>query len=103
MKNLIILVVFGVAGYFAYQYFIDSSPQGSSNVKPTFNLYSLPERCQDEAENLQRAFSRHANGEIKRATLNGYAAQLRGCLKTHGNFTNSQIEEFSRAVIIDRL
>ena len=92
MKNLIILIIFGVAGYFAYQYFIGSSQQVSTTAKPTFNVYSLPEKCQGEGETLKDAFDRNKKGEVKTTSLRGYAKNFRRCLRRAG-FTDSQIDE----------
>ena len=93
MKNLIIIIALGVGGYFAYQYFTGSSQQDSTSSAPTFNMYSLPEVCQEQGENLKNAFQRHKSGEIKKSTLNGYTSQFRRCLKSRAGFTDSQIEE----------
>ena len=89
MKNLIIVIILGVAGYFAYQYFIGPSQQFfSPTAKPAFNMYSLPEKCQKHGENLKAAIDRH---EIS-ANIAGYTKNLRKCLRDAG-FTVSQIDE----------
>ncbi len=88
MKNLLIVIILGVGGYFAYQYFVGPYLQDTTPAAPTFNMYSLPEECQGHGENLKGAISRH---EIS-ATINGYTKTLRGCLRKAG-LTDSQIEE----------
>ena len=49
MKNLVILIVLGVAGYFAYQHFgipwLDNKTPAQA-----FNIYSLPQNCQKHGE-----------------------------------------------------
>ena len=92
MKNLIILIILGVAGYFAYQYFMGSAQQASTTVAPTFNMFSLPEKCQRHGENLKDAFYRNSIGELKTVEVNGYTKNLRRCLRTEG-YTNEKIDE----------
>lgn len=92
MKNLIIVIILGVAGYFAYQYFIGSSQQVSTTAKPTFNMYSLPEKCQRAGESMKNAFYLNKKGEIGRPQVRGYTHTFRSCLSRAG-FTASQIDE----------
>lgn len=88
MKNLVIVIILGVGGYFAYQYFIGPYLQDSTPAAPTFNMYSLPEKCQKHGESLKDAISRH---EIS-AKISGYTKNLRSCLRDAG-FNDSQIDE----------
>lgn len=88
MKNLLILIILGVGGYFAYQYFIGPSFIGSHSAAPAFNMYSLPERCQGHGESLKGAIVRH---EIS-ATVNSYTKTLRKCLRDEG-YSSSQLDE----------
>lgn len=92
MKKLLILIILVVAGYFAYQYFIGTSPRFSTTPRPTFNMYSLPEKCQDEGEMLKTAFNRHKTGELKQVEVNGYTQHFRGCLRREG-LTKPEIDE----------
>ena len=92
MKNLIILIILGVAGYFTYQYFIGSSQHLSTTAKPTFNMYSLPEKCQRAGESMKNAFYRRQKGELVQAQVNGFTVTFRGCLRRAG-YTVSQIDE----------
>jgi hypothetical protein len=91
MKNLIFLVVLGVAGYFAYQYFGIPWLESNNSPQSTFNMYSLPENCQRAGENLQNAFLSNKKGEIVKAQVNGYASTFRGCLRRSG-YTASEIK-----------
>ncbi len=93
MKNLIIVIILGVGGYFAYQYFIGPSLIGSKSAAPTFNMYSLPIKCQGQGERLKDAISR---GEIS-ATINGYTKSFRQCLRDEG-YTDSQIDEATNGI-----
>jgi hypothetical protein len=86
-QSLIFLVVLGVAGYFAYQYFIGPYLQDSTPAT-TFNMYFLPEKCQGPGENLKKSFARK---DIA-ATFNSYANNFRRCLRDAG-YTDSQIKE----------
>jgi hypothetical protein len=92
MKNLIIVIILGVAGYFAYQYFIGSSQQVSTTARPTFNMYSLPEKCQRAGENMKDAFYRRQKGEFAASQVNGFKVSFRRCLRRAG-LTASQIDE----------
>ena len=92
IQNLIFLAVLGAAGYFAYQYFFGSSQQGSSSTVSTFNMYSLPEKCQESGDRLKNAFNRHAKGEIRKVQLNGYTSNLRECLRREG-FTTDEVND----------
>ena len=97
MKNLIILIIFCVAGYFAYQHFGIPWLDDKNSPRPTFNIYSLPERCQRAAESMESAFYRHKKGELVTAEVNGYKSNFRGCLKREG-YTKSQIEEAYKGI-----
>ena len=92
MKNLIIVIILGVVGYFAYQYFIGSSQQVSTTAKPTYNIYSLPEKCQEAGKSMENAFYSNKKGELVKAEVIVFTNTFRGCLKEEG-FTTSQIEE----------
>lgn len=94
MKKIIILIILGGAGYFGYQYFIDSSQQNPAPAQPTAREYMifLPEKCQKSGELLKTAFQRHKMGEIKKVQVNGYAQPFRRCLRQAG-FTDSEISE----------
>lgn len=91
MKNLIIVIILGIAGYFAYQFFIGSSQQVSSTAEPTFNMYSLPEKCQEAAKAMENSFYRNKNGEIGKPQVRGYTHTFRSCLSREG-YTASQID-----------
>jgi hypothetical protein len=93
MKNLIILIILGIGGYFAYQYFIGPSLLGSRSAAPAFNIYSLPVKCQGHGESLKDAIARH---EIS-STINGYTKSFRQCLRDEG-YTNAQIDEATDSI-----
>lgn len=88
MKNLIILIILGVAGYFAYQYFGIPWLEGNNSAKPAFNMSSLPEKCQGAGESLKNAIS----SKKSNVSINGSTKNLRRCLKQAG-FTQSEIDE----------
>ena len=87
-QSLIFLLVLGVAGYFAYQHFGIPWLEGNNSAKSTFNMTSLPEACQRHGENFKNSYSRN---DVT-AKINGYAKNLRKCLRQSG-FSASQIDE----------
>ena len=91
IKVFIFWGVIGVAGYFAYQYFIGNSQQGSITANQSFNMYSLPEKCQEAGKFLENAFHQHKKGEIVTAQVNSYKSHFRGCLRREG-YTAPEIE-----------
>lgn len=93
MKNLIFLAVLGVAGYFTYQYFVVPWLEDNAPPAPTFNYYSLPEKCQSDGENLEVAIYRYKIREMKKTTADGYAQRFRRCLRIYGGYTRSEIAE----------
>lgn len=94
MKNLIFLIILGVAGYFVYQHLVVSWLTSDAPAERTSSDYlvNIPEQCQDEGESLDDAFLRNMKGELKKVELNAYASNFRKCLKGAG-FTDSQRKE----------
>ena len=90
MKNLIILIALGIAGYFAYQHFGLPWLEDNNSVKPTFNMYSLPEKWQGAGERLKDALNRQT--EISTVDFNSYSTNFRRCLREAG-YTRSEIDE----------
>ena len=90
MKNLIILVVLVVAGYFAYQHFVIPWLEGNDSTKATFNMYSLPEQCQEAGERFKDASNRQ--DEMVTAVFNSYSTNFRRCLRQAG-YTKAEIDE----------
>ena len=90
MKNLIILIALGIAGYFAYQHFGLPWLEGNDSAKPTFNMYSLPEECQEAGERFKVASNRQ--DEMVTAVYNSYSTNFRRCLRKAG-YTKSEIDE----------
>ena len=90
MKNLIILIVLVVAGYFAYQHFGIPWLEGNNSAKPTFNMYSLPEKCQTAGERFKDASNRQ--DEMVTAVFNSYSTQFRRCLREAG-YTKAEIDK----------
>ena len=84
----------GIAGYFGYQHFMESSERTSSTAEPiSYEFWlSLPEKCHTDGKNLENAFHRHMAGEIIKVDVLGYTNNFRRCLKDAG-FTKSQIDE----------
>ena len=87
-QSLIFLVVLGVVGYFAYQYFGIPWLEGKNSARPTLNIYSLPEKCQGAGESLKKAIS---DGRPT-TSINGFAKNFRECLRLEG-LTKSEIDE----------
>jgi hypothetical protein len=90
MKNLIILIALVVAGYFAYQHFGLPWLEDNNSAKPTFNMYSLPEKCQGAGERFKDALNRQ--DEMVTAVSNSYSTNFRRCLREAG-YTRTEIDE----------
>ncbi len=86
MKNLIILVLLGVAGYFAYDYFIGSSSTDANRAE-TYSVF-LPEQCERSGQSFANAVN---NNEIA-AKINGFRKAFRSCLRDAG-FDESEIDD----------
>ena len=93
MKNVLILVIMGVAGYFGYQYYIGSLQKGSSQSDPYEYVLSLPEECQNKGKRLADAIS---NFEVT-ANINAYTKGFRTCLREAG-LTESEIDQATKKI-----
>lgn len=95
-QSLIFFVVIGVAGYFAYQYFIGPWLSGDTSPEPNTgndSLY-LPEECQAEGESLRSAFYRQEElGNLTLDGLNEFKRDYRRCLKQKADFAESQVDD----------
>ncbi len=95
-QSLIFFVVLGVAGYFAYQYFIAPWLAGKAPAEPVADNYALylPEECLSEGESLRTAFYRHKElGNLTDGGLKSFERDYRRCLKQKADFTDSQASE----------
>lgn len=95
MKNVIIVVILGVAGYFAYDYFIGSAPTGS-NRTGNYSVF-LPEQCVSSGESFANAVH---NNEIA-AKVNGFRKAFRSCLRGAG-YSESEIDEACDNIVAGR-
>ncbi len=95
MKQLIILVILVVAGYFAYQHFFSEPQQetateeedGSDSID---ELPAIPGKCERPAKDLQNAMYGAASGEVSAAQRNTAEKKFRSCLRS-ADFTDAQI------------
>ena len=64
--------------------------EGNNSAKPTFNMYSLPEKCQAAGERFKDASNRQ--DEMVTAVYNSYSTNFRRCLREVG-YTKAEIDE----------
>ena len=86
MKNLIVLIVLGVAGYFIYQNFIiswleDSAPSESTARE---SLPPIPTECEGKAKNLGDAIYGNDIGRVSFTQLNHATRSFQTCFKNAG-------------------
>ncbi len=99
MKQLIILVVMVIAGYFAYQHF-STPPQQEAAREEEASIGSgslstepappIPEHCAESAKNLESAMYGASFGQVSQAQRNMAYRKLLSCLREAG-FSDSQI------------
>lgn len=99
MRQLIILVVMFIAGYFAYQHFSTPPQQeaateeeasvdnGSLSTEP---VPPIPEPCAESARNLESAMYGATFGQVSHAQRNMAYRKLLSCLREAG-FSDSRI------------
>jgi len=98
MRQLIILVVMAIAGYFAYQHF--STPPQQEAAKEGASIDSgsvstetqppIPEHCAESATNLESAIYGASFGQVSLAQRNMAQRKLLSCLREAG-FSDSRI------------
>lgn len=94
MKNVIILVVLAVGGYFAYQHFFNA-PQGGDALEEdeavdSGDLPPVPANCERMEKTLQNAIYGAATGEVSVGQRNTADRKFRACLREAG-FSDSEI------------
>ncbi len=99
MKQLIVLVVMVVAGYFAYQHFSTPPQQEAATEEEasidsgsvsTETLPPIPEHCAESARNLESAMYGASFGQVSLAQRNMAYRKLLSCLREAG-FSDSRI------------
>ncbi len=96
MKNLIILAVVAVAGYFAYQHFLGSSSQESAELSDDSGSVSsvyvppVPTQCEGKGKTMGDAIYGHDIGRVSVAQLNFATRSFQSCLRDAG-FSDSEI------------
>lgn len=96
MKNLIFIAILAVAGYFAYQYYVDSSEQVPSETSNNAGQISsgylppIPEECEAKAGNMGDAIYGYDIGRVSVAQLNHATRSFQSCLREAG-FSDSDI------------
>jgi len=96
MKNLIILVILGIAGYFSYQYFgvsqsVDST-EGETESTSYEYLPDVPGECEQKGGNMKDAIYGYDIGRVTMAQLNFATRSFQSCLRDAG-FSDSQINK----------
>ncbi len=99
MKQLIILAVLVVVGYFAYQHFFippqqkETAEEGLSIDSGSFSINQLPPtpgNCKGQVKNLENAIYGNTTGQVSFAQRNFTDRKLRSCLRNAG-FSDLQI------------
>jgi hypothetical protein len=99
MKQLIILAVLVVVGYFAYQHFFiapqqkDTVEEDSSIDSGSFSINPLPPmpgNCEGLAKNLENAIYGNTSGQVSFAQRNFADRKFRSCLR-NADFSDPQI------------
>ncbi len=96
MKNLIFIAILAVAGYFAYQYYVDSSvqePSGTANNAGQISsayLPPVPEECEGKAGNMGDAIYGYDIGRVSVGQFNHATRSFQSCLRIAG-FSDSEI------------
>ncbi len=98
MKQILLLVVAALIGYFAYQYFFVASPPETvqeedvaiDNDSFSDQLPDIPENCEDRVKNLENAVYGSLTGRVSFAQHSVAYRKLQSCLRDAG-FSDSQI------------
>lgn len=94
MKNLVIIAVLAVAGYFAYTHFYLSAPDDAASIgdQSPVDEYipPVPDKCEAKAKNMQDAMYGYDIGRVSVAQLNFATRSFQSCLRDAG-FDDSQI------------
>ena len=96
MKNLIILAIVAVAGYFAYQHFLGPSSQQPSIVSDdsgsgsSMYLPPVPTPCEGKGKTMGDAIYGYDIGRVSVAQLNFATRSFQSCLRDAG-FSDSEI------------
>ena len=92
MKNLVFLIVLGVAGYFTYQYFIVPWLDSKAPDEPTAREYlpPIPGECEDKGKTLGDAIYGHDIGRVSFTQVNHATRSFQTCLK-NGGFSDADI------------
>ena len=89
---MIFLALIGVAGYFAYQYFVVPWLQGDPPAEPTAQAYlpPVPEECEGKSRDMADAIYGRDIGRVSVAQLNRATRVFQTCLKNAG-FSDAEI------------
>lgn len=94
MKNIIIIAVLAVGGYFAYTQFYLTAPEESTSTTAEAPIDEyippVPGECEGKGKNMQDAIYGYDIGRVSVAQLNFATRSFQSCLKDAG-FSNSQI------------
>ena len=103
MKQVILIVILAVGGYFGYQYYVDSSqestPADTSNQDSTFIEYlpPIPDDCENKGKNFADAIYGNDIGRVSFSQRNFAQRAFQSCLVDAG-FTDSQISRTVGAI-----
>ena len=92
MRNLIFMIVLGVAGYFIYQKFVVPWLDGHAPAEPTASHYlpPIPAECEGKSKEMADAIYGRDIGRVSVAQLNHATRIFQTCLKNAG-FSDSDV------------
>ena len=92
MKNIFLIVILAVAGYFAYQHVIVPWLEGNAPAEPTAVDYlpPIPPECEGKSKDMADAIYGRDIGRVSVAQLNRATRIFQTCLKNNG-FSDADI------------
>lgn len=92
MKNLIFLLVLGVAGYFSYQHLVIPWLDGQTPAEPVAEAYlpPIPPECEGKSKDMADAIYGRDIGRVSVAQLNRATRIFQTCLKNAG-FSDAEV------------
>jgi predicted negative regulator of RcsB-dependent stress response len=93
MKKIIVLILLVIAGYFAYQYFLNSSQSNPADEDEiSFNdtsysdedMVTIPDNCQEAEKSFENAIYGSDAGNVSFAQRNSANRRFQSCLKNAG-------------------
>ncbi len=93
LKKLVTLIIVIAAGYFLYHFFVatpDTEYDETEETIPAYALPSIPETCQSNVQELEKAIYGHGSHQSSAGHLNIAHRELESCLREAG-FSEAEI------------